>query len=408
MKVTIWGGAGEHGRACFLIEYRDLKVLLDCGAKKGGDRFPKLDMEIIPKLDLVLLSHIHEDHSGAIPLLYQYGYTQQIWGSRCTGAYLRKVWGRDGERQASYRAFEDYAAAQEWTELIPGLQILWGSSCHAPGAAWFILNIHGKKVIYTGDYTCFSPLWSHHPLISPVLTGSIDLALLDIAQGMQGQSWLRSVRTFLALVRGVLQSAGSVLLPVPLYGRGQDILLLATRFFPGSEIWVDEAIYRVMQNSLQFPDILSLKGKARVEWILKQTNVKILKRNHPVDPVKPGTVVLVSGAMLDTDLAQAYFEIMRFHPENALIFTGHLEAETFGYRIFHGVRETGTLQIHHQKIKIHQDIGDVRRFCAAFQSGRSLLVHADQIVTARVVALLRKEGYQGIESLFVGESREIP
>jgi cleavage and polyadenylation specificity factor subunit 3 len=407
MKITVWGGAGEHGRACFLIEHRDLKLLLDCGAKKGGDRFPRLAKEIVPKLDLVLLSHIHDDHSGAIPLLYQYGYTQQIWGSRCTGAYLRKVGGRDEDCKASYRALEDYAAAQEWTELIPGLQILWGRSCHAPGAIWFILDIQGKKVIYTGDYTGFSPLWSHHSLLSPALAGRIDLSLLDMAQGMMAQSWLRSIRTFLALVGGVLQNAGNVLLPLPLYGRGQDILLLVTKFFPGSEIWVDEAIYRVLQDSLQRPDILSHKGKARVEWLLKQSNWRILPRNRPVDLARPGKVVLVAGAMLDSDLAKAYFEVMRFHSENALIFTGHLEPGTCGYRVFHGDRETATMAIHHQTIKIHQDIGDVRRFCDAVQSEYSLLVHADQTVTARMVADLRKEGYCGIRSLIVGESWEI-
>lgn len=34
MQLTIWGGAGEHGRSSYLLQYKDEAVLLDCGGKK--------------------------------------------------------------------------------------------------------------------------------------------------------------------------------------------------------------------------------------------------------------------------------------------------------------------------------------------------------------------------------------
>lgn len=35
-RLTIWGGAGEHGRSSYLLQGKDSRngILLDCGVKK--------------------------------------------------------------------------------------------------------------------------------------------------------------------------------------------------------------------------------------------------------------------------------------------------------------------------------------------------------------------------------------
>ncbi|MFD1906136.1 hypothetical protein ACFTAO_26280 [Paenibacillus rhizoplanae] len=34
-KLTIWGGAGEHGRSAYLLSGDGYRLLLDCGVKKA-------------------------------------------------------------------------------------------------------------------------------------------------------------------------------------------------------------------------------------------------------------------------------------------------------------------------------------------------------------------------------------
>ncbi|VTR36305.1 Ribonuclease TTHA0252 [Actinobacillus pleuropneumoniae] len=71
----MWGGAGEHGRSAYLLSGSQVHLLLDCGVKKeGAGDYPLIQQEQVPKLDAVFLSHAHEDHSVAIPLLYRLGY----------------------------------------------------------------------------------------------------------------------------------------------------------------------------------------------------------------------------------------------------------------------------------------------------------------------------------------------
>lgn len=84
-KLTIWGGAGEHGRSSYLLQGKESCILLDCGVKKEGKgEYPLLDAAVIPQLQAVFLSHAHEDHSMALPLLYKYGYKGKVWTTRDT------------------------------------------------------------------------------------------------------------------------------------------------------------------------------------------------------------------------------------------------------------------------------------------------------------------------------------
>ena len=80
IKLNVWGGAGEHGRSAYLLSGSLYRLLLDCGVKKEGNgEYPLIEPAVVPQLDAVLLSHAHEDHSVAIPLLYKLGYTGEVW-----------------------------------------------------------------------------------------------------------------------------------------------------------------------------------------------------------------------------------------------------------------------------------------------------------------------------------------
>ena len=82
-------GSGENGRNCHLIEYNDKIILLDCGVKReiidGTVGFyPGLTKEIVNKISCVFLSHCHEDHVAALPLLYHLGYKGLVYATKET------------------------------------------------------------------------------------------------------------------------------------------------------------------------------------------------------------------------------------------------------------------------------------------------------------------------------------
>ena len=175
MKLNVWGGAGEHGRSAYLLSGDRTHILMDCGVKKeGAGEYPLIEPELISTLDAVLLSHAHEDHSVAIPLLYKMGYQGEVWTTRETREQLDtyfRSWRSNMERAGHelpyeetdvksirYRYLEDEAKSGIWFEMVPGLHVLWGRSGHLAGSVWFALELEGKRIFYSGDYTSESML----------------------------------------------------------------------------------------------------------------------------------------------------------------------------------------------------------------------------------------------------------
>ncbi|WP_433749647.1 MBL fold metallo-hydrolase [Paenibacillus amylolyticus] len=175
IKLNVWGGAGEHGRSAYLLSGSRFRLLLDCGVKKeGAGQYPLIDPEIVPQLDAVLLSHAHEDHSVAIPLLYKMGYQGEVLTTRETreqlGTYFRAwrssmeraghviPYDKADEQRIRYRFLENEAERGHWFEIIPGVAAVWGRSGHLAGSVWFGLEMEGKRVLYSGDYTSESML----------------------------------------------------------------------------------------------------------------------------------------------------------------------------------------------------------------------------------------------------------
>ena len=70
LKITPLGAGQEVGRSCILIEFKDKRILLDCGIHpglNGINALPFVDCVEADQIDLLLISHFHLDHCGALP-----------------------------------------------------------------------------------------------------------------------------------------------------------------------------------------------------------------------------------------------------------------------------------------------------------------------------------------------------
>ncbi len=78
MKLTSFGAAGEVTGSCHLLEVGNKQVLLDCGLIQGRKKDELRNHDPFPfdpaRLDAVVLSHAHIDHSGRLPILIKQGF----------------------------------------------------------------------------------------------------------------------------------------------------------------------------------------------------------------------------------------------------------------------------------------------------------------------------------------------
>ncbi|MGB4222860.1 MAG: MBL fold metallo-hydrolase, partial [Syntrophorhabdus sp.] len=91
MKIRFLGAARTVTGSCFHLIDNGLQVLVDCGMYQGkqGDENNRKPFAFDPtKIDYLLLTHAHIDHSGLIPKLVKDGFKGKIITTTATADLL--------------------------------------------------------------------------------------------------------------------------------------------------------------------------------------------------------------------------------------------------------------------------------------------------------------------------------
>src|SRR5512138_3675199 len=88
MKITLFGAAGTVTGSSYYLQTKTASILVDFGVFQGNktlearnDKFPRIDTR---KLDSVVITHAHLDHTGRLPLLVRNGYSNPIYATPAT------------------------------------------------------------------------------------------------------------------------------------------------------------------------------------------------------------------------------------------------------------------------------------------------------------------------------------
>src|SRR5499426_3186193 len=88
MKINVFGAAGgEVTGSCYSVQTKQARILVDCGLFQGGKKSEALNRPPTgakQKLDAVLLTHGHLDHTGRLPLLARRGHTMPVFATPAT------------------------------------------------------------------------------------------------------------------------------------------------------------------------------------------------------------------------------------------------------------------------------------------------------------------------------------
>lgn len=320
MKVRAVSGYGEKGPACFLVEAAGRRLLLDLGEGPQPGRFP--DLSGLGPVDAILVSHGHADHIGGLHLAAQLG-SPPIHAT----AIVRTLGGHEALRDA---ADLPLAGVVE----IAGLTVETGRAGHAPGGVW--MRIGGEDgLLYSGDlsresllYPCDAPPPARW-LIADASYGSFDDPLATQLPEIVG-----------------LAEHGGLLLPVPPAGRGLEIAVLMLEH--GLRPRICRQHRRVAETLLRTaPEALVPRGGERLSALLASAE-------ELTEESRPGGVMLAGNGAASAGVAAALAQRFAGDRATTILFTGHVEADSFG----HALIERG--QARFKRWNVHPTATDLR------------------------------------------------
>ena len=264
IKLTFHGAAGTVTGSAYHLQTSRASVLVDFGMFQGFGH--QEDLNILPaaldvkKLNAVLLTHAHLDHTGRLPLLAQHGYQGPIFCTEptipLTGLVLRdsahlqamdvERANRKRQRAAEHLLTPLYTAQHVEqvlplfkavpydapVEVAPGIRARWVEAGHMLGSASLQVCIQEegrtKTIVFSGDVG---------PRGAPILKDAAgfekaDVVVMESTYGDRDNKPLKeTVDEFEAILKTAVEHESKMLVPVFAVGRTQLLIYLLAEMF---------------------------------------------------------------------------------------------------------------------------------------------------------------------------------
>ncbi|NPD87937.1 MAG: beta-CASP ribonuclease aCPSF1 [Asgard group archaeon] len=395
IRVTALGGFAEVGRSCSLLQTGESSILIDCGINVGSNSpnntFPRFDLPEfdVEKLDAVVISHAHLDHSGFVPYLFKYGYNGAVYTTRPTRDLMTMlqidyldVANKEGKtlpyekkdiiESVLHTIVLDYG---EVTDISPDIRLTFHNAGHIVGSA--IPHLHVGEGVYNLAFAqdikfaksnLLDAANSRFPRLETLFIESTYGKPQDILPPrVECEKQLRNI------ILDSIKKGGKVLIPVLAVGRAQEILvvlegLMRNGELPNIPVYTDGMIREASAITTAHPEFLSKALRERIfhagqnPFLAEQIKqIASMEERELVMHGDPAIIVATSG-MLNGGPSVMYFKALCQDPRNALVFVSYQGKGTLGSKIQKGITEiqvveNGKTVMYHIEMAIHSITG---------------------------------------------------
>ena len=251
VSITFMGGASTVTGSKYLVRHGRQALLVDCGLFQGYKQLRLRNWTPLPiapnQIDAVILTHAHLDHSGYLPLLAREGYGGRVYatpGTRDLCAILLPDSGHIQEEDAAFanrHGFSKHApalplytrkdalACQKLIkahdfghsfEPISGWRATFLRAGHILGAASLLLEVAGRRILFSGDLGRTDDLIMNPPERAP----AADTVVIESTYGDRTHPKEDVLAELGPALQRLAARGGVAVLPVFAVGRAQEIL----------------------------------------------------------------------------------------------------------------------------------------------------------------------------------------
>lgn len=406
MKLMFIGADHEVTGSCHYLQVGEKHLLVDYGMEQGTNVFENVELPVPEsKIDYVLLTHAHVDHSGMLPLLYARGFRGQIFATEAT-ADLCSIMLRDCAhiqmQEAEWRSrkakrssevsysepiytMEDADGAirhlvpcryNDEIEVCDEIRIRFTDIGHLLGSASIEVwlkekqdqRVITKKIVFSGDIGNYN-----QPLIKdPAKTASADYVVMESTYGdrLHPADRLDYVSELTKILQETFDRGGNVVIPSFAVGRTQELLYFLRQIKEQKRI-VRHENFPVYVDSPLAVEATEIFGRNVAECFDEEAMALIRQGINPIrfpglrlaitsDESKainfentPKVIISASG-MCEAGRIRHHLKHNLWRPECTVLFVGYQAVGTLGRILVEG--EVKEVRLFGEPIEIRADI----------------------------------------------------
>ena len=403
--LSFLGACGTVTGSKFLLEAGSRRVLVDCGIFQGSSELkqknwaaPAFDPR---RLDAVVLTHGHIDHTGYVPRLAKLGYSGPVYVTPPTAGLLQYLWpdaahlNEEDARYANRRGYSSHKPALPFFDekesraalrlLRPvafdrrnavgdGLAFTFRRVGHILGAAFVVIEAGPTRIVFSGDVG-----QRNVPILKdPERPDAADYLVLESTYGDRVHPGGSPEAELGRVVAETAARGGVLVVPAFAIGRAQDVLYHLRSLQRAGTVPADLPIYLDSPMAASAVDLycrtlsehdlematLRDKGLCPIEGPsvhIVQDRVESQALN-----ARRGPMVIVSASgMLSGGRILHHLKHRLPDPTTTLLFVGFQAAGSLGRRILEGAHD---VRIHGESVSVRADVRQVA----------ALSAHADQ------------------------------
>jgi metallo-beta-lactamase family protein len=384
MKIEFLGGAKTVTGSSYLISDADFTIMVDCGMFQGTtqirDRNFMQENYVPKKIDALLLTHAHIDHSGLIPKLVNNGFYGNIYTTKATtelcsimlpdsghiqemdAMYINKKnmkLGRDPVKPlyTADNAIESLknfvpVAYNEIIQINPRVEVRYRDAGHILGSSFIEMWIdRGKsktKIVFSGD---IGPK-EQAIICDPDVVEDADILLIESTYGDRlHKTKTDTFNEFKDIINDAYNKKGNIIIPAFAIERTQEIIytlskllregqipqipvyidsplaISATEIFKKSIDLFDEDMRKTISagnSPLEFPGLHYTRSTEESKWLNTEAR---------------GAIIISANGMCTAGRIKHHLKYNLFRPESSIVFVGYQAEGTLGRRLVDGAKQ---------------------------------------------------------------------